>query len=67
MITSEIQANPDLSHRIARVSRIMVLQLGMTPVEMSKLAYLVHHVESYEDLPEHFRAKVEEAEKIAEG
>ena len=67
MIMSEIQANPDLSHRIARVSRIMVLQLGMTPVEMSKLAYLVHHVESYEDLPEHFRIAVEEAEKIAEG
>jgi hypothetical protein len=50
MITSEIQANPDLSHRIARVSKIMFLQLGMTPVEMSKLAYLVHHVKSYEDI-----------------
>ena len=66
-LSCEIRANPDISHRIARVSSIMVSKLGMTQQEMYQLFKLVHRVESYEDLPEHFRAKVEEAEKIAEG
>jgi hypothetical protein len=66
MTEEEIRANPEISHRVARVSRIMVGRLGMTPHEMHQLSILVHRVKSYEDLPERFRAKVEEAEKIAE-
>jgi hypothetical protein len=66
MTEEEIRANPKLSHRLARVSSIMVSKLGMTQPEMYQLFKLVHRVKSYEDLPEHFRVKVEEAEKIAE-
>ena len=64
-MTDEIRANVELSRRIARVSKIMIGQLGVSPDDMFQLAKLVHRVESYEDLPERFRVKVEEAEKIA--
>jgi hypothetical protein len=65
-LSGELRANVELSHRIARVSKIMIRQLGVTPHDMFQLAKLVHRVESYEDLPERFRVKVEEAEKIAD-
>ena len=65
-LSGEIRANPEMSRRIARVAGIMRERLGMTHEEMYLIHRLVHRVESYEDLPERFRLKVEEAEKIAE-
>jgi len=65
-LSCEIRANPEMSHRIARVAGIMRERLGMTHEEMYLIHRLVHRAESYEDLPQRFRAKVEEAEKIAE-